>query len=91
MVRSQLSDKQFRQIMKNRALRARLQQVGRRAMVRAQQITNSEGGSAVIGLETGIRPGGRAFVNLTSDSPEEEHGSQRKRRRRAIGRAIREV
>lgn len=90
MVRSQLSDKQYRRLMRNPKLRKQLQQVGRRVMGRAQQITNQDGGNAVIGLETGVRPGGRAYTYVTSDSPGEEHGSQRTKRRRAIGRAIRE-
>ncbi|MFI2216529.1 hypothetical protein ACH47B_06555 [Rhodococcus sp. NPDC019627] len=91
MVRSQLSDKQYRALMRNRTVRQQLQSVARRAMVRAQQITDEEGGEATIGLEAGIRPGGRSYVNLTSDNPGEELGTERKRRRRALGRAIREV
>ncbi|OZF41946.1 hypothetical protein CH292_27290 [Rhodococcus sp. 14-2470-1a] len=58
---------------------------------RAQSNTDELGGEATISVVSGIRPGGRSFANVESDSAEEEHGSERKTRRRALGRAIREV
>lgn len=68
-----------------RALRAKAQQIADRA----QSITNAEGGSAQITTEFGIRPGGRARVNVVSSDAEEEFGRQGKKATRAIGRAAR--
>ncbi|WP_064076698.1 hypothetical protein [Prescottella equi] len=85
-----LSRKQFEAIMRNPQVQQRLKDVGRGVMSRAQVITNDEGGSAQISLESGIRPGGRAFTNVTSSSAAEEYGNSKTTRRRALGRAVRE-
>lgn len=85
-----LSQKQVDSIMRNPAIRSQLAAVGQQVAARARAITESEGGSANISIESGIRPGGRSFTNVESDSAEEEYGSQKKTRRRALGRAIRE-
>lgn len=88
--RYRLSQQQVNTIMQNKALQQRLKDVGREVMSRGQQITNDEGGSAEITLETGVRPGGRAFTNVVSSSAEEEYGNSKTKRRRALGRAVRE-
>ncbi|NKS94620.1 hypothetical protein GS876_10345 [Rhodococcus hoagii] len=88
--RYRLSQEQVKTIMRNKALQQRLQDVGRGVMGRGQQITNHEGGSAEITLESGIRPGGRAFTNVVSSSAAEEYGNSKTKRRRALGRAVRE-
>lgn len=85
-----LPDGIVRSIMRNRGVRRRLEDVGRRVAARAQQITNDEGGSANIELVLGIRPGGRSYVNVTNDRPDEEHGTENTPRIRAVGRAARE-
>jgi hypothetical protein len=86
-----LTQKQVDQIMRLPMVRDRLAEKGRSVARRAQSHTEDLDGEATITVESGIRPGGRAFTNVESDSAEEEHGSERKRRRRALGRAIREV
>ncbi|EGD24656.1 hypothetical protein HMPREF0724_11774 [Prescottella equi ATCC 33707] len=88
--RYRLSPKQYETIMRNKQLQQRLKDVGGEVQARAQSITSAEGGSAQISLESGIRPGGRAFTNVVSSSPEEEYGNSKTKRRRALGRAVRE-
>lgn len=86
-----MSKKMFDQINRNRQVRAHLMKVARSKAARAQAITNAEGGKARITVKSGIRPGGRAYVNIVSDSPIEEYGSESTPRIRALGRAIREA
>lgn len=85
-----LSRKQVEAIMRNTNVQQGLKNVGRSVMARGQRITDDEGGSAQISLESGIRPGGRAFTNVTSSSAAEEYGNSKTTRRRALGRAVRE-
>lgn len=87
--RYRLSPEQYAAIMQSKQLQQRLQDVGRGVMARAQSITNAEAGKAQISLESGIRPGGRAFTNVVSSSAAEEYGNSKTKRRRALGRAIR--
>ena len=86
-----LSKRMWDQVNQNRQVRAHLMKVARAKAARAQAITNAEGGKARITVESGIRPGGRAFVNIVTDSPAEEYGTESKPGTRALGRAIREV
>ena len=86
-----MSKKMFDQINRNRQVRAHLMKVARAKAARAQAITNAAGGKARITVKSGIRPGGRAYVNIVSDSPAEEYGSESTPRIRALGRAIREA
>ena len=86
-----MSKKMFDQINRNRQVRAHLMKVARAKAARAQAITNAAGGQARITVQSGIRPGGRAYVNIVSDSPAEEYGSESTPRIRALGRAIREA
>ena len=79
----------WEQINRSRALRRALEAKARQIASRAQAITNAEGGSAQITTEYGIRPGGRARVNVVSSDAEEEFGREGKKRTRAIGRAAR--
>ena len=85
-----IPEKIARQLMRNRAVRKQLTAVGRRVAARAQAISDAEGGTARIALVEGIRPKGRSYVNVTSDKPAEEYGTENTPRIRAIGRAARE-
>lgn len=85
----QLSQEQFDAVMRNKDVQAQLQAVGHEVAVRADQITQAEGGTAKHTLRSGIRPGGRAFTYVESSSPSEEFGDDKTKRRRALGRAIR--
>ena len=86
-----MSKRMFNQINRNRQVRAHLLKVARARAARAQAITNAEGGKARITVKSGIRPGGRAYANIVSDSPAEEYGTETTPRIRALGRAIREA
>ena len=90
MARQQLPPALVRQLMRNRGIRRQLSAVGRRVAARAQAISDNEGGTARIELVEGIRPKGRSFVNVVSDKPAEEYGTEDTPRIRAIGRAARE-
>lgn len=85
-----LSRDQVNAIMRNRDVRRGLETAGRQLAGRAQAITTASGGSARISLVKGIRPKGRSFVNVQSDSADEEFGTSKTQRRRALGRAVRE-
>lgn len=85
-----LNNDQVRAIMRNRGVRGGLRDAGRRVAARARAITAAEGGSATISLVEGIRPRGRSYVNVESSSADEEYGTSTTKRRRALGRAVRE-
>ena len=86
-----MSKRMFDQINRNRKLHARLRAVANKGAARAQAITIAEGGKARITVKSGIRPGGRAYANIVSDSAAEEYGTETTPRIRALGRAIREA
>lgn len=86
-----MSKRMWNQINRNRQVRAHLLKVAKAKAARAQSITSAAGGNARITVKSGIRPGGRAYVNIISDSPAEEYGSESTPRIRALGRAIREA
>lgn len=66
------------------ALRARARQIASRA----KQLDSTEGeGSATIFVVEGIRPGGRAYANVTSTDVSGEFGTSKTARRRTLGRA----
>lgn len=86
-----LSDEVWRQVNRSKAVRQAEKRVAEQVAARARAITAAEGGSAKFRVEEGIRPGGRSRVNVVSDSPWEEHGTEETKRIRALGRAAREV
>ncbi|AXQ51850.1 head closure Hc1 [Gordonia phage Catfish] len=69
------------------AVRAGLLEVGVRTAAQAQAISDGEDGTATITVESGIRPRGRAFVNVISDREDEEYGTEDTPRIAALGRA----
>lgn len=84
-----LSHKQYLRINKTATLRNRLRSRAAIVAATAQQITNSEDGEASFHVESGIRPGGRAYSNVVSDNRAEEYGTETTPRIRALGRAAR--
>lgn len=80
----------YEQIMRNPKVQADIRAVAVRKASRARAITEAEGGEAEITVETGIRPAGRAYSNIVSNRPDEEFGTSKTARRRALGRASRE-
>lgn len=84
-----MSRELFRELNRNKSLQKALESKAEEIASRARAITRAEGGQAQITTEFGIRPGGRARVNVVSSDAEEEFGREGKKRTRAIGRAAR--
>lgn len=64
-----------------------LQAVADRVKARGQQLASKEGVEMTITTRSGTRPGGRPFVNVEGDNPDQEFGTARSRRLRILGRA----
>lgn len=86
-----MTPEMFAELNKLPMVRDALIERGKIVAATAQAITDADGGSATISLEIGTRPKGRAFVNVKSNSRDEEYGNIQVKRIRAIGRAIRET
>lgn len=66
---------------------AALQVVANRVKSRAQQLAEADGVDMRVTTEAGVRPGGRPFVNVIGDNPDQEWGTSRGGRFRILGRA----
>ncbi|AZS11708.1 head closure Hc1 [Arthrobacter phage Maja] len=66
---------------------AQLQVVADRIKGRAEALARQEGVDMTVSTTTGTRPGGRPFVNVTSDNPDQEFGTALHKRYRILGRA----
>lgn len=86
---ARMPDELWRQANESKSLRAALEAKADRIAQRARAATAAGGGSATITTEYGIRPGGRARVNVVSSDASEEFGREGKKRTRALGRAAR--
>lgn len=65
----------------------RLQQTANRIRARAESIAANEGSDMNVTTVSGVRPGGRPFVNVIGDNADQEFGTSRTQRRRILGRA----
>ncbi|APT92694.1 hypothetical protein CPHO_07080 [Corynebacterium phocae] len=74
---------------KNRRLQEVLEKRARRIAARATAISRANGGKANYSVRTGIRPSGRAYADVVSDSPAEERGTEEVPRINALRRAAR--
>lgn len=86
-----LSPEQWERLNQNRTVRRAVEDVARKVAARAQAHTNAAGGEARITVETNHRPKGRLQARVISDRPDEEYGSEKQKRIRPLGRAMREV
>mgnify|MGYP007086362427 FL=1 len=86
-----LSPEQWQRLNQNRTVRRAVEDVARKVADRAQAHTNAAGGQARIRVETNQRPKGRLQARVISDRPDEEYGSEKQKRIRPLGRAMREV
>lgn len=86
-----LSRDQWQRLNQNRTVQRAVEDVAQRLAARAQAHTNSAGGQARIRVETNQRPKGRLQARVISDRPDEEYGSEKQKRIRPLGRAMREV
>lgn len=66
---------------------AALQIVANRVKVRAQQLAAKDDVDMRVTTESGVRPGGRPFVNVVGDNADQEFGTSRMGRFRILGRA----
>lgn len=64
-----------------------LQVVADRIKARADALADQEGVEMTTTTRAGVRPGGRPFVNVEGDNPDQEFGSARSNRYRILGRA----
>lgn len=84
-------DALWSRLNRNRAVRQAVNGVAARVASRAQAISDREGGTARIRVETSQRPKGRLQARVISDRPDEEYGSEGQKRIRPLGRAMREA
>lgn len=68
-------------------VRKQLQVVADRIKSRAEGLANSDGVDMTITTKSGIRPGGRPFVDVVGDNAAQEFGSSKSKRYRILGRA----
>lgn len=66
-----------------------LRAAGKRTIDRATRLSRQSGGKATYSLREGTRPGGRRYMDVVSDSPEEERGTEDVPRTNALRRAAR--
>lgn len=64
-----------------------LQVVANRVKARAEGLAAAEGVEMTLTTRAGVRPGGRPFVNVEGDNPDQEFGTSRTKRFRILGRA----
>jgi hypothetical protein len=64
-----------------------LQVVANRVKARADALAAAEGVKMTTTTKAGTRPGGRPFVNVVGDNPDQEYGTSRSGRFRILGRA----
>lgn len=81
------TDELFRNVNKAVAASGALEKAAKKVAARATAISRENGGSATYSLRSGIRPGGRAFVDVVSSDTAEERGSAEVKRINALRRA----
>lgn len=78
-------------IQKNAALHPdvlkQLQVIANRVKGRGETLAKQDGVEMTITTSAGVRPGGRPYVNVIGDNPDQEFGSSRSGRFRILGRA----
>lgn len=89
MARAQIkiTDQEWRRIVALPSVRAALRARAQAIAGRARVIAATETPDASIGMEEGTRPQGRTYARVTSDDPEGEFGTEKRARRRVLGRA----
>ena len=87
MAETEISYEFIQQAAQHPAVTAHLQVVADRIKARAKLLAEKEGVEMRITTAAGTRPGGRPFVNVVGDNPDQEFGSSRSGRFRILGRA----
>lgn len=84
-----VSDKMWRSVNRNGAVKKALIKRAEVVRARAESISRQAGGTANYTIRSGIRPGGRVYVDVVSDNPDEEFGTEEVQRTNALRRAVR--
>lgn len=87
MAEMEISAAYIKEAMQQPGVAVQLQVVADRVKARAESLADSEGVKMNVTTVAGIRPGGRPFVNVVSDNPDQEFGTSKTERRRILGRA----
>jgi hypothetical protein len=87
MAETEISYEFIQQAAQQPGVLAQMLVVASRIKVRAEELARSEGVDMNVTTRAGTRPGGRPFVNVESDNPDQEFGSARSKRYRILGRA----
>lgn len=87
MAEVEISYEYIQQAAQHPDVAAQLQVVANRVKVRAAALAKQEEVDMTVTTVAGVRPGGRPFVNVTTDNPDQEFGSSRSGRYRILGRA----
>ena len=87
MVETEISSELIQKAMKHPDLLKHLQVVADRVKSTATSLAAAEGVEMEVSTISGVRPGGRPYVNVLADNEEQEFGSSRTGRRRILGRA----
>lgn len=87
MAELEISEELIRNAMHQPGVKAHLQVIADRRKKRAETIAKAEGVEMKVTTVAGVRPGGRPYVNIVSDNPDQEFGTSRTARRRILGRA----
>lgn len=83
---NRVSDQLFRAANRPGRIMDGLERVADRTIARATKISRAEGGKANYTKRKGVRPNGRVYVDVVSDSPAEEYGDETTRRIGALRR-----
>lgn len=83
---AKVSDQLFRAANKPGRIMDGLEKVGRRTAQRATAVSRREGGTANYTIRKGVRPNGRVYVDVVSDNPAEEYGTEGTKRIGALRR-----
>lgn len=82
-----ITGKEWRRIVALPSVRAALRARAQAIAGRARGIAATETPDASITTDEGTRPRGRTYARVTSDDPDGEFGTEKRKRRRVLGRA----
>lgn len=87
MAEIEISFEYIQQAARHPDVVAHLQVVADRVKARADALAREEEVEMTVSTVAGVRPGGRPFVNVTTDNPGQEFGTALHKRYRILGRA----
>lgn len=87
MTETEISYEFIQQAARHPDVLKQLQVIADRVQARAVALAKQEKVEMKVSTVAGLRPGGRPFVNVVSDNPDQEFGSATHARYRILGRA----